>query len=706
MTHRTLYSLFFCLLTASILAQKPADLKRNGEKAFDNGRWTTAKTLLAQYQEAKPGDFDVLTKLGISLYQLGQGVEARRYLEYVSAKQPNSQSPELYYYLANTLHGLAEWDKAIAAYKTFLRTSGDKNSLRANAAENIRRCVYGMRISENPEIALVENLGALVNSPGDEFAPLPSVNYADRLYYAAAREGCNGGQRNEDGLEDLERGQWSSDMFATKLSISGWEAAGGLGGLLNSSRFEVPLGFNADGQVLYFFRGFSTFSGEILADTAAKKDEYALQAPSFKSPVQPEEGDNSPYFVNDNTIIFASRRAGGQGGLDLWYTVFADTAWTEPINMGPTINTAYDETTPFLARDGRTLYFSSNRAESMGGLDVYSAVFDDKKIAWQEAANLGIPVNSPGDDAFYRLSSDGKAAFFSSNRFGGYGERDLYIAYFKEVSNAQTTRSKPELFCAVGKDKSPGDDQIKAVVVPAILYDKDSDILSIDNQKVLELVAKTARQHVETTVLATVFTDNSGQSKFDLYYGIKRAEIIGKALTDRGITANRIILRSVGASYPIARTILDGAENLEGKRLNKRVELTFTALDPLAFDVRMERPPVSELMATEGAKRLDQQTQGLAFKVEAVVTRQILTSDALAMFDDMVIESQPGTGAYHYTVGYFKQYDKALSLRKELQGLGFTEARVLAYINGIQVSKAEAVGLMKKYPDIAGFIKG
>lgn len=690
----------------SALAQKTADLKRNGEKAFDNGRWATAKTLLAQYQEAKPGDLGVLTKLGIAHYQLGQGVEARRFLEYVAAKSPDSHDPELFYYLASTLHGLSEWDKAIAAYKSFLRIAAERHPLRANAADNIRRCVQGMRAPLNNDIALVENLGAQVNSPGDEFAPLPSVNYADRLYYAAAREGCMGGVRNNEGFEDAERGHWSSDMFATKLSNSGWEAAGSLGGLLNSSRFEVPLGFNANGKILYFFRGFTTYSGEILVDTAAKKDEYALQPPSFISPMQPEEGDVSPYYFNDKTIIFASRRAGGQGGLDLWYTIFADTAWAAPVNFGPAINTAYDETTPFLARDGRTLFFSSNRPESIGGLDVYTAVFDDAKIAWQEAANVGTPVNSPQDDAFYRLASDGRAAFFSSNRLGGYGERDIYIAYYKEEATAQLTRSNPELFSAVGVEKTQNTAQVLQVIIPAILYDTDRDLLSADNQKILEQVASLARQHPETSVMTTVFTDDSGQPKFDLYYGIKRAEIIGKALTDRGISGGRILLRSVGSSYPIARSILDGRENLEGKRLNRRVETTFASFDPPGFDFSLERPAVSELMATGGIKTLDQQTAGLAFKVEAAVTRQILTNDALAMFGEMMIETQPGSGSYRYTVGYFTQFDKAVQLRKELEGLGFSEANVVAFINGIRVSKAEAVGLLKKYPDIAPFIKG
>lgn len=706
MSRSTLLFLIGCFLSAPVVAQKPADVKRDGETAYERGRWAASLALLNQYQEAKPGDLGILTKIGIVHYQLGHGVEARRHLEYVVAKTPNGRDPNLHYYLARTLHGLSEWEKAIASYKTFLRRCGEKHPFRENAADQLLRCVHGMQISENPAIALVENLGTSINSAGDEFAPLPSVNHADRLYYAAARESCKGGLRDDDGYEDAQKGHWSSDMFVAQLNSSGWEAAGSLGGLLNSSRFEVPLGFNADGQVLYFFRGFTTYSGEILADTAAKKDEYTLQPPSLLSPVNASEGDCSPFFFNDRSIVFSSRRKGGLGGLDLWFTILADTGWTKPVPFGSDINSAYDETTPFLARDGRSLFFSSNRPESMGGLDVFTAYFDDKKAAWGKVVNVGTPINSPDDDAYYRLSGNGLSAFFSSNRLGGFGERDVYIAYYKEASACQTTRSSPELFCAVSAHSASAQDNIRQAIIPAVVYESDLDLLSVGNLKTIDQVASLARDNVAATLCLTVFTDDTGQSKFDLYHGIKRAEIWGKALTERGVPGARVLLRSVGSAYPMARTILEGVENPEGKRLNQRLEPTFTSLEPMPFDVRLERPVVPATMTAEGIKQLDLQTTGLGYRVEVAVTRQLLNNDALSMFGDVMIVSQPGSGLYQYTAGYFKRYEKAAKSSRELRELGFTAARVVAYVNGVSVSKAEAVGLVKKYPDLAAFIKG
>lgn len=702
-----LLALLFCAITA-VSAQKVAELKKNGEKAFAGGRWSEAVAQLGQYQQEKPGDPAVLTKLGISHYHLPQAEKARQYLEYVAKQNPGSDDAELFLYLARTLHGQLEFEKAIVAYKSFLRVCGDKHPLRAGIPDNIRRCVSGIGIKTDDNVALVENLGDRINTPGDEFAPLLSVNHPDRLYFAGAREGCSGGRRDDQGYDDPEKGHWCSDMFFTNRGVSGWEPPAQLSGLLNTPRFEVALGFSKNGQVLYFFRGFTLYSGDILADTAGRKDEYAVTPPVFSSPVKAEDGDDSPFFFNDTTILFASRRGGGQGGLDLYVTVFTDSAWAEPRNLGPAVNSPYDETTPFLARDGRTLYFSSNRTESIGGLDIFRAVFNDTLQDWQPAMNAGLPVNSAGDDAFFTLSADGRTAYFASDRLAGFGGRDIYIAYFKEACMEQTRSSDPALFTHVGKpgvqDAGPVS---KEVVLPVLMYDDDKNVLSPENLKTVDEAAKLALTYPQITLLVTVHTDETGPAKFDLYYGIKRAEMIGKALTDKGVPVSRVQLLSCGPNYPVARNILNTSPNPTGQKLNRRIEIKpGTTAEKLPVEVQIQRPAVSELMTAFGARYYEENTGGLTYRVEVVQTRQIMTSDALSMFSDILIESRPGSGDYQYTAGLLKQFDKAVQLRAELRKQGFADATVVAYIDGVRISKAEAVGLLKKYPDLALYIKG
>ena len=133
--------------------------------------------------------------------------------------------------------------------------------------------------------------------------------------------------------------------------------------------------------------------------------------------------------------------------------------------------------------------------------------------------------------------------------------------------------------------------------------------------------------------------------------------------------------------------------------------MNLAAMDNLPLRQTVERPVISELMAAPGAQRLEEQTNGLSYRVEAAVTRQVLTNDIISMFSDLAIETQPGTGSYRYTAGVFKQYNEAALLRKDLVNQGFTESKIIAYVNGIRLPKADAVALLKKYPDLAGFIR-
>lgn len=700
-----------CLLLivhASLEAQKPADLKKNGDKFYANARWQEAYDALYQYQEQKPGDAQVLTRLGITAYHLHKAEQAQKYLEYVLAQNPNSNDPDLYYFLARVLHATQAYERAIPFYKRFLKVCGERHALRASIPDQIRRCLSGMAAQTNPSVALVENMGDQVNTAGDEFAPLLSVNHENRVYFAAAHPETMGGLRNDAGYEDPEAGHWSSDMFVTDLKTSGWEIDASLGSLLNTSRNEVPLGFNEKGQILYFFRGFTLYSGEVLVDTAGQKDEYAVQAPAFISPMLPAMGDVTPFFVNDTFLIFASRRAGGLGGLDLYYSILRDTSWSPAVNFGPAINSAYDEVSPFLATDGRTLYFSSNRTESIGDLDVYKSYFEDAKQAWQPPVNLGLPINSPGADAFFRLSNDGSTGFFSSDRIDSYGARDLYIAYFKTALAEQSINSTPALFTGVGKSiaAKPGVSERATFEMPVLNYDTDRDLVQGDNLKAINQLAAVAQRYPEVYVQVTVHTDETGPAKFDLYNGIKRAELIGKALTERQVAGGQILLRSCGAAYPKARNVLDAAPNPIGQKLNRRAEITLVVADGiLPLDFKLEQPVVSELMASKAAQSFENQTKGLFYKVEVASTRQILNSEPLLMFSDLMIETQPGSGTYRYSAGLFGQFSQAQQLKGELQKQGFTETTIVAYLNGIRIAKAEAVGLLKKYPDLAGFIR-
>jgi outer membrane protein OmpA-like peptidoglycan-associated protein/tetratricopeptide (TPR) repeat protein len=140
------------------------------------------------------------------------------------------------------------------------------------------------------------------------------------------------------------------------------------------------------------------------------------------------------------TMYFASDRLGGQGGTDIYVcTRVPNGTWGQPKNLGPEINSPYDEKFPFIADNG-TLYFSSNNPNGLGGLDIYRSVVIDG--SWSKPENLGTPVNSSNDDFSFIIDATGKSGYFASNRPGGSGEDDIYRFTYDETKIDYTVTVK------------------------------------------------------------------------------------------------------------------------------------------------------------------------------------------------------------------------------------------------------------------------
>jgi outer membrane protein OmpA-like peptidoglycan-associated protein len=151
---------------------------------------------------------------------------------------------------------------------------------------------------------------------------------------------------------------------------------------------------------------------------------------------------NSPNFESDayitpdgQTIYFSTNNFSEGGDLDIYYAKRGNNGdWGKPTKF-PVINTLYDEDSPYLTADGKTLFFSSRGHNTMGGYDIFRTDFDSVSRRWSRPMNMGYPVNTPDDDTYYRLSPDGTYAYLSSYRIGGYGEKDIYtINYIRGVN--------------------------------------------------------------------------------------------------------------------------------------------------------------------------------------------------------------------------------------------------------------------------------
>ncbi|MDF2455734.1 MAG: hypothetical protein K0R51_1727 [Cytophagaceae bacterium] len=132
---------------------------------------------------------------------------------------------------------------------------------------------------------------------------------------------------------------------------------------------------------------------------------------------------------NEELFFFVSDMEGGYGGTDIYVCFSIDHKWTNPINLGPHVNSPYNDMYPFYHPDG-TLYFSSNRPEGMGGYDIYSAT-EHEDGDYEFVLNAGAPINSSMDDISVYWNKEKNTGYFSSNREGGKGEEDIYIIKVK-----------------------------------------------------------------------------------------------------------------------------------------------------------------------------------------------------------------------------------------------------------------------------------
>ena len=170
--------------------------------------------------------------------------------------------------------------------------------------------------------------------------------------------------------------------------------------------------FYEENKTMKFQEIFITIDNDIYSVNFINKT-YAPQ----KLNINTKNIETSPMLSSDkNTLYFVSDRPGGYGGKDIWASErLSNNKWSEPYNLGNTINTSNDEESPFLMSDGVTLNFSSKGHNSYGGYDVFTTTQNDEGV-WSTPENMGSTVNSTSDDYYYITNSHGNMAFYSSDK--------------------------------------------------------------------------------------------------------------------------------------------------------------------------------------------------------------------------------------------------------------------------------------------------
>lgn len=705
-----------CLFSFNAHSQSLIRLKGEGTDFIEHQQYAKALDLLQLYWAEKQGEWEVARDIGICHYHLGHSTEALQYLEFLLSNKEMSEDPMSIYYLALAYHGKNRFNEAANFYKLFLKSVKKDHPRYRFVIDQIKRCGTALSSGYPQNPAIVDNLGDVVNSAGDELAPILSPNHQERLYFSSARQGNVGALRDISGLKDDKYGSYCSDMFLTKLEKGAWTTPAAFNNLLNSPRHDVLLDINGNGQVLFYFKGFTLFSGQMLTDTFKRVEERSLFSARFDGPVMMEEGDRTPFFFNDTLLLFSSMRAGGYGGFDLYATNFSYGTWSQPVNLGPVINSVYDEISPFLSKDGNTLYFSTNHTGSIGGLDVFMSQFNDAGMTWSEPTTLGMPINSAQDDLYFRLSKDGSLAYFSSDRMDGFGQQDIYEAIFPSARPEQQTESEPITFfekirsveerTALNETGITLQDTLSAAVVvldkpdiSSLSYTDDNDLLGVLNIQYINQWINVLKKYPEVRLILNGHAEASEKPHIDLYFTIKRVEKVAAYMTSNGIDADRLLLRSFGGNFPVSKTVLDNVPYPAGNRFNRRIEPNFvTGSAPVSANYLSIMVPA--FLKDPSGSNFNTMMEGLTYKVQIMSIKRMLDNGPILTYPNASIETSPNYGTYIYTLGFYSDFASAEAMRTNLLKEGVTDAFVVAYVKGVRINSEEAKKWATAYPDL------
>lgn len=417
--HNILFSLLLILFQSSgIFGQSKAG---NRNIFFDAESWV----LFEDYKEALPL-YQQLLKLDPTnsnykfrigqcyLNSPGEKEKAVSYLEdavkdinpgYKDGKFNERQAPyDALYYLANAYRINNQLDKAIATYNIFQKNLNTQIYDSSVVRLQIQSCLNAKELMKEPLFIREKILDNSINENTSEFNPVVS---------------------DDENLLIFSRSEAFYDAILYSTKINGkWSNPLNMNELLKIDRDLFPTSLSKDGKTLYLYSS-ADYDGIIYSTHFVNGTWSPL--------VKLNDNINTKYWESHATIshdnkklYFTSNRKGTIGGLDI-YVSRRDSSgeWGPAENMGPIINTPFNEESPFLSRDDKTLFFSSRGHFNMGGYDIfYSTLLPNGKMS--VPLNAGYPLNSTDDDVFFKPLNDGYEGYYAKESPGGFGKQDIY----------------------------------------------------------------------------------------------------------------------------------------------------------------------------------------------------------------------------------------------------------------------------------------
>lgn len=347
-------------------------------------------------------------------------------------KMGNSEdAAELYYPLGISYRMKGEYEKAIETLNLYLERikfydkylpQDEILVLLSEVNREIGICKNALVLYENPPLKFIFNnlpytyfinsAGKNINSIYDDYNP---VFFDDNtMIFTSRRMGLFGENIGNDG-------RYFEDMYISTYSSRNWTQARPME--VNTKNNDAANSISKEKKTLYLVR--DSWKRNIMVSGFVNE--------KWTKPKKIKKEKNSKVWetcmgvaMYDTVVYFVNNIKGGFGGKDIYKSVkSADGSWSDPINLGPSINSPYQEESPFLSPDGKYLYFASNGHNTIGGYDIFRSKFINN--SWSAPENLLSPINSENNELYFSITKEGQTAYLSSQRIKGTGRNDMNI---------------------------------------------------------------------------------------------------------------------------------------------------------------------------------------------------------------------------------------------------------------------------------------
>jgi len=259
-------------------------------------------------------------------------------------------------------------------------------------------------------------VSALPKTINTHFSEYNGILFSDSTFYFSSLR-----NESEEDYGNLFEAYWSTSIYSSKLTIGGYSKPIALPSAINNPKyFNCNFTFNNERTLLFFARSSQLNATDLLCELWKSENINGRwqKAEMLNRRINlPGSTTTQPFYVeyaNFAILYFVSDRPKGFGGMDIWYSVYKDGRFGDPINLGSIINTSGDEVTPFYDTIKNILYFSSNRHLGIGGYDIFYS--RGSMSDWTQPSNMGVPFNSEKNDIYFTQNSHKRNGFFSSNR--------------------------------------------------------------------------------------------------------------------------------------------------------------------------------------------------------------------------------------------------------------------------------------------------